>query len=430
MSNTIIRGAMLSPDPEQPTWTLWADACMEVGPSGQLVKVEPAAPGCQTPETCPGAVWLPGFVDTHVHFPQTMILGSASGPLLPWLQRSVFPEESRFAQREYAQQVAERFCEALLSHGTTCASVFSSSHPEATDVLFEAMQRRGLRGDVGLTLMNRGAPEALLRDVPEAMEASEALIERWHGVDQDRLRFCVTPRFALSCTPQLLREAGRLAERHKLPVQTHISENPDEIEATAQAFPLASDYLGVYEDAGLIGERTLLAHGVWLTPREWDAIASHRASVAHCPDSNFFLGSGPMPLRQARERQIKVGLGTDVGAGRSFSLRRCCSRAYDASRLTGSATDAAELLWLATRGGALAMNRGHQIGVLAPGYDADLVAIRPPGAWQDVASLCEQLVFHEDWGGVEQVRVRGQVRWSASAGPGAGQEEADVGLTS
>lgn len=411
----VVRGMVMVPDEQAHAWTLLADAVVRWDEAGKIVSVEEVDGQCEVATTHEGAVWMPGFVDTHVHFPQTAILGSASGELLPWLQRSVFPEEGRFADNDYAAKIAERFCEAMLSQGTTCASVFSSSHPGATNVLFEVMSRRGLRGDVGLTLMDRGAPEGLLRGPDEAMAACEALIERWHGVDDDRLRFCVTPRFALSCTPQLLEAAGQLAQRYSLPIQTHISENPDEIEATAQAFPKAQDYLGVYEAFGLVGPRSLFAHGVWLKPREWDAIADQGASVSHCPDSNFFLGSGPMPLREAKARQIKVGLGTDVGAGRSFSLRRCCSRAYDASRLTGSQTDAGELLWLATRGGALAMNRGEQIGLIAQGYDADIIAWMPPGPVESLESLCEQLVFHEDWGGILEVRVRGQVRWAARA---------------
>lgn len=410
-----IRGMLLVPKSDEHGWVLIQDGVMAWDERGALIKVEAASADCEVAVTRPGAVWMPGFVDTHIHFPQTRIVGSASGPLLPWLQRSVFPEEGRFAQVDYARQVAEQFCERMLSQGTTCASIFSSSHPQAADVLFDVMQRRGLRGDVGLTLMDRGAPDGLLRGPEEAMAASEELVERWHGVDNHRLRFCVTPRFALSCTPQLLKAAGEFADRHKLPIQTHISENPDEIKATAEAFPKARDYLGVYEDFGLVGERSLFAHGVWLTEREWDSIAAHDAAISHCPDSNFFLASGPMPLKEAKTRRVKLGLGTDVGAGRSFSLRRCCSRAYDASRLTESSTDAGELLWFATRGGAVAMGRGEQVGLLEPGFDADVIAIELPpvgDTLEGVAALCERLVFYEDWDGVAQVYIRGRLCWS------------------
>lgn len=415
MTDTVIRGHVLAPDAEAHRWDFLTDGLIHVDASGRITEVTEADARCPHPVTRPGVVWMPGFVDAHVHYPQTMILGSASGELLPWLERSVFPEEAKFVDGDYAAAIAERFCDELLRHGTTCASIFSSSHPGATDTLFETMSRRGLRGDVGLTLMDRGAPDEVLLAADEAIAACEELVARWHGADDDRLRFRVTPRFALSCTGELLRAAGELVRRHDLPVQTHISENPDEIRATAEAFPEAEDYLGVYEQFGLLTGESLFAHGIWLEPREWDAIAAADAAIAHCPDSNFFLGSGAMPLREVKARDIRMGMGTDVGAGRSFSLRRCCSRAYDASRLTASPTDAAELLWYATRGGAVAMGRGEQVGLLSPGYEADLVAIRLPRTPQELGDLYEVLVFHEDWGGVEEVRVRGRVVWSREA---------------
>jgi guanine deaminase len=411
-----IRGRLLAPDAHARTLTLHDDAVVSFDARGRITDLRPAGPDDPAP-TRPGCVWLPGFVDTHIHFPQARVLGSASGELLPWLERTVFPEESRFVDLDYAREVAREFCGAMLAQGTTCASVFSSSDPGATDALFAEMERRGLRGDVGLTLMNRGAPDVLLHDVDEAIAACEGLVARWHGADDDRLRFRVTPRFALSCTPELLAAAGDLARRHDLPIQTHISENPAEIEATAAAFPEARDYLDVYRRAGLLGRDSLFAHAVWLSSTEWDEIKDADASISHCPDSNFFLGSGAMPLREATSRGIKLGLGTDVGAGRSYSLRRCCSRAHDASALTGSETSAPELLWFATRGGAVAMGRADQIGLIAPGYDADMVAIRPPSPDADLQTLCEHLVFLEDRDGVEEVRVRGHVRWAHDASP-------------
>lgn len=412
--NNSIRGCLLVPSEEQHTWTLVEDGVIEFDKDGKITSVSPAGEDCEVRVTRPGSIWLPGFVDTHIHFPQTRIRGSASGELLPWLQTSVFPEESKFVEAAYATEVARVFCNSMLSHGTTCASIFSSSDPGATNILFETMHEIGLRGDVGLTLMNRGAPDVLLHDTAEAMDACEQLVEEWHGVDRDRLRFCVTPRFALSCTPDLLRAAGDFASKHDLTIQTHISENHDEITATLEMFPGSEDYLRVYEDAGLLTQKSLFAHGVWLTDREWDDIADKKSSVSHCPDSNFFLGSGAMPLSKAIEREIKTGLGTDIGAGRSFSLRKCCSRGYDASRMSGSKTDAGELLWLATRGGALAMSRGDQIGLLASGYDADLVNIElEDGIPSTVELICEKLVFGEDWSGVREVRIRGAVVWSS-----------------
>ena len=426
-----VRGRALCPDPAARRWRLIEDAVISWGEDGRLRAVENArgyeerAHAAPPPVTHAGAVWVPGFVDTHVHYPQTQIIGSASGPLLSWLERSVFPEEARFANEEYAARVAERFCDHLLSHGTTSAAIYSSSHPGATRVLFEALSRRGLRAEAGLTLMDRGAPEALLRPAEEALEACALLADRWHNHDGGRLRFCLTPRFGLSCTPALLRGAGLLAEERGLWVQTHISENPLELEATAAAFPEARDYLAVYEDLGLLHARTLLAHCIWLSQGEWDRLSAAGATVTHCPDSNLFLGSGQMPLAEALGRGVRVGLGSDVGAGRSFSLRRAAARAYDASRITAAGVSPAELLWLATRGGALATGRGAEVGCLAPGYEADMVCVALPPDLDEPSGLSEEervellssrLVFCEDWGGLRETRVRGRLVWAAPEG--------------
>lgn len=401
-----LRGRVLRPHPDAPRVEVLADGLIHVGEDGRIAAVEAAPDDCAVAESYPGAVLLPGFVDTHVHFPQTRVLGSASGPLLPWLERSVFPEEARFAAAAYAAAVAEEFCDALIRHGTTCASIYSSSHPVAAEALFSALDRRGLRGFAGLTLMDRGAPPAVLLAEDEAIAACESLVARWHGHDDGRLQFCVTPRFALSCTPGLLRAAGRLAERHRLNVQTHLAENTAEIAATAAAFPGARDYLGVYEDHGLGGPRSLFAHCIHLSEETWDRMAAQDAAVAHCPDSNFFLGSGCMPMRQATRRGVRVGLGTDVGAGRSFSLRQVMAAAYDASLMVGERIDAEALVWHATRGGARALGLGGAIGCVAPGFEADLIAVDVPGEASG-AALFDALAFRRDAGPVRAALVRG-----------------------
>jgi guanine deaminase len=431
VANKWIRGDFLAPHHSQRRWTVLKDRLLEIDQQGAVITLisssewvadleRPPLP----PITRPGAIWLPGLIDTHVHYPQTAIIGSASGPLLTWLERSVFPEESKFVDLSYAEHIADRFCDHLFSQGTTCAAVYSSSHYGATDLLFKRMAHRGLRGDFGLTLMDRGAPEALLNPKEQASEDCERLISDWHRHDRDRLRFCVTPRFGLSCTPELLRMAGDLSERHHLLMQTHISENPLELTATAQAFPTSVDYLGVYEDHGLLSERSLFAHCIWLTESEWDRVADSRASITHCPDSNFFLGSGQMPLREIADRGVRMGIGSDIGAGRSFSLRRACARAYDASRITQSEVTPSELLWWATRGGAFAMGREAQVGCIDVGFEADLIAVRPPpffemsSDWSNdetAREMISQLIFCEDWGGVEAVLVRGDQVWCAES---------------
>ena len=406
----VIRGRLLCPAAKTEEIQEVADGLIRMH-AGRITSVEAAPPGCVVPVTEPGAVWLPGFVDTHIHYPQTRILGSATGPLLDWLERSVFPEEARFTAMSYAAAVAQEFCGAMLRQGTTCASIFSSSDPAATGTLFAALASHGMRADVGLTLMDRGAPPENLLAAEPALAAAELLIRQWHG---DRLRFCVTPRFALSCTPKLLRGAADLAEKHRLPVQTHLAENTAEIAEVARQFPSHLDYLAVYADHGLCGPRCLFAHCVHLEAGAWDRLAAADAAVSHCPDSNFFLGSGCMPLAAPRARGIRVGLGTDVGAGRSFSLRRVATAAHDAALLTGSVITGEQLLWLATAGGARALGLADRVGRLAPGHDADLVALDAPEALSGPA-LYDHLIHRRDAVAARATWTAGRLRWQSTS---------------
>ncbi len=404
---TTLRGRMLAPDPDAPSLRLYEDALLELDDAGRITALREAPAESEVPETWPGAVILPGFVDVHLHYPQTRVIGSASGPLLPWLERSVFPEEARFADHDYAVAVAEGFCEALIRQGTTCAAIYSSSHPIAARVLFETLDRSGLRAEAGLTLMDRNAPAELLLDADAAMAASAELLERWHGHDHDRLRLSMIPRFAISCTPQLLRAAGEFADAHALTVQTHIAENRDEITTTLELFPRARDYLEVYESHGCATARTILAHCIHLSESEWQRVAAQDLAVAHCPDSNFFLGSGQMPLATALARGVRIGLGTDVGAGRTFSIRRTASAAYDAALVREDPVTPEQLLWLATRGGARALGK-HHLGCLAPGYEGDFVAIAAPEG-VSLAELIDALLFRHDAGPVLATMVRGRL---------------------
>jgi len=398
---------MLAPDPDTATLRLHTDALLEIDARGRITRLSDAPPDCEVPETWPGAVVLPGFVDVHLHYPQTRVIGSASGPLLPWLERSVFPEEARFAEREYAAAVADEFCDHMIRQGTTCAAIYSSSHPIACEILLETLARRGLRAEAGMTLMDRHAPADVLLDVGPAMAASAELLARWHGYDDDRLRLSVIPRFAISCTPALLRAAGAFADAHALSVQTHIAENRDEITATLDLFPEARDYLEVYESHGCASDRTILAHCIHLSEDEWSRVAGSDVAVAHCPDSNFFLGSGCMNLQAALDRGVRVGLGTDVGAGRTFSLRRTAAAAHDASLIQGAGVAPEVLLWLATRGGARAL-RKRDLGCLAPGYEADLAVVQAPEQLE-LAPLIDALLFRHDAGPVTATVVRGRV---------------------
>jgi guanine deaminase len=386
------------------------DALVEVGGDGRLVGVTPwRGPPVRPVLDLRGRLLVPGFVDAHVHYPQTRIIGRATGPLLRWLERSVFPEEARFLKPSYARVVADEFVDRLLAAGTTTAAVFSSSSARATGVLFARLAARGLRAVVGLTLMDRQAPDALLVPRKQAMEASRELIQRWHGHDRGRLQFAVTPRFAPSCSRGLLRDAGALAAEHGLLVQTHIAETRAEKRAALAAHRYARDYLDVYERAGLVGERTVLAHAIHLTQPEWRRVAHKGATIAHCPDSNFFLGSGRMPLAAVLARGVVVGLGSDVGAGRSFSLQSAMASAYDTALSLEKPVDAEALFRLSTLGGATALGLGDRIGSLEPGKDADMVVMTAAEWLRRRDDVLSALVFDRDLCRVEACYVRGKL---------------------
>jgi guanine deaminase len=360
------------------------------------------------------ALLIPGFVDAHVHPPQTRIVGSATGPLLAWLESSVFPEEARLREPSYARAVASDFVQRALASGTTTSALYASSDPHATEVLFEVLEAAGLRAIVGLTLMDRGAPEALCVPLDVALAACAQLTDTWQGRDDGRLGFAVTPRFALSCTRPLLEAAGRFAAERGLLVQTHVAENEDEERATLALHPYASDYLGVYEATGLLGPRTLLAHGVHFTPSAWERVAKAGARLAHCPDSNFFLGSGRMHLAEALRRRIPVGLASDVGAGRSFDLRRAMASAYDTALCVGAPVGPDVLFELATLGGARALGLDARVGSLEPGKEADFVVLDVPPWATTREALVGHLVFAGEGVRVRSVFVRGR---RVSAGP-------------
>lgn len=386
------------------------DALLVVDARGRIARVEPFAPGAFSGPVLDlrPAVLMPGFIDAHVHFPQTRVIGSASGPLLDWLEQSVFPEEARFRDAGYAALVAGEFTSRLLASGTTTCVVFSSSCPGATDQLFRALLRAGLRGIAGLTLMDMNCPEALCVPRDEAIPAARDLVQRWHGEGDGLLEFAITPRFAPSCSRPLMEAAARLARDHDLLVQTHIAETPAEAEATRREHPWARDYLDVYDRVGLLTGRTLLAHGIHLSSREWDRIAESGASVVHCPDSNFFLGSGRMRLADARARAVPVALGSDVGAGRSFDMRRSMSSAFDNALCHGERLTPADLFFTATQGTADAVGLGRVIGSLDPGKEADFIAVRFPEHVRGESELLSHLVFASETASVQRSFIRGK----------------------
>jgi guanine deaminase len=359
-------------------------------------------------------VLMPGFVDAHIHYPQTRATGSASGELLEWLTQTVFPEEARFADEGYARVVAQEFIQRMLGFGTTTCSAYSSSLQRATHVLFDELDRAGMRAIAGLTLMDQACPEAIAVPRQRAMAACAELIARWHGRDGGRLSFAVTPRFAPSCSRALMEDAARLASDHDLVIQTHIAECGDEGKEALRAHPYASDYLDIYDQVGLLTPRTLVAHAIHLSASEWDRVAARGARVVHCPDSNAFLGSGRMRLGEAQARGIPVALGSDVAAGRSFDMRRTIASAYDTCVSLGRRPSPEELFTLATAGGARALGLDGVIGTLEPGQEADFIAVRLPDYVQGRRDVLSQIVFAGDLAVVERAFVRGRMVFSRS----------------
>ncbi len=326
-----------------------------------------------------GGLVLPGFVDTHVHFPQLRCIGALGMPLLEWLERCALPEEARLADPAYAVELARAFVGALANAGTTTALVFGAHYLEATEALFAEADRVGLRITSGLVVGDRELPEELLTTPARAYDDGLRLAKRWHGVR--RLRYAVTPRFSLSCTPDLLEAcAALLNDVPGAMLTTHLNENCAEIERVRALFPDSASYLDTYADQGLLGPTSVFAHDVHPTPGELDDLAAVGAAVSHCPTSNLTLGSGLFPLRAHLDAGVRVALGSDVGAGTGLSLFKEGLQAYFVQQALGAAgvpLTAAHLLHLATASGAAALGLSSTVGSFSEGLAYDALWLRP-----------------------------------------------------
>lgn len=317
---------------------------------------------------------IAGFVDAHVHYPQTAMIASWGKRLIDWLNSYTFPEEMRFGDRDYADTIANRYFDLTRAHGTTTMASFCTIHPESVDAFFTAAQTRGQRVVAGKTCMNRNAPDGLQDTTQSAYDDSKALLQRWHGVD--RLSYAITPRFSPTSTPEQLEALGVLwAENPDCLMQTHLSEQTDEIEWVKSLFPKARDYLDTYEAFGLLGERGLYGHSIHLTERERARLHDVGAGLVHCPTSNTFIGSGLFDLTGLMNEGQTIGLATDTGGGSSFSMLRTMAAAYEIGQLRGTPLHAAQLLWLATVGSAKSLHMQDKIGNIAPGMEADIVVL-------------------------------------------------------
>ena len=315
-----------------------------------------------------------GFVDAHAHYPQTGIIASWGKRLIDWLNGYTFPEEMRFGDPDHAARAADTCLDLMLAQGTTTACSYATIHPESVDAFMAAAQRRGMRALAGKTCMDRNAPDGLRDTAQSAHDDSRALIGRWHGVG--RLSVVITPRFAPTSTRQQLEALGALwAEFPHLLMQTHLSEQTEEIAWVRALFPEARDYLDVYEMHGLLGRGAVFGHCIHLTARERARLLEAGAALVHCPTSNSFIGSGLFDLAGLKAEGQRVGLATDIGGGSSFSMLRTMAAAYEIAQLRGAAIHPAQLWWLATAGSAAALGLGDRIGNLVPGREADIVAV-------------------------------------------------------
>ena len=368
------------------------------------------------------AVILPGFIDAHVHFPQVDIIASFGTQLMDWLERYAFPAEAAFADADFAAARAERFLELSFAHGTTSALVFTTGHEVATEALFRAAQSRGARLIAGQVLADRNVPPALLDDA-DAIATSARLIERWHGVG--RLGYAVTPRFAITSSAAQLSAAGTLLERYPgVLLHTHLSENAAEIERLRTLFPAARDYVDVYERHGLVGERSVFAHGVHLCERERRRLAERGAAVVFCPSSNLFLGSGLCDLATLQGAGVRLAVGSDVGAGTSLSMLKTLADGYRVCQLKGQSWHPLDAFHAITLGNAIALGVDDRIGRLAPGFEADVVVLKPSAnlalahRLTQADTLAERLFAYMMLGDerdIERTYVAGQRVWQRRA---------------
>jgi guanine deaminase len=434
-----VRGAFLDfvDDPffaaEVESVRYFADGLLVIDESGKILELGPYADLAATYGDVPTEIYrdrliLPGFIDTHIHFPQTTMMAAYGEQLLEWLNRYTFPTERKFQDKDYARSVADAFLDELLRNGTTTALVFAAVFPQSAEAFFEAAQARNLRMIAGKVMMDRNAPEELCDTAESSYLESKALIEKWHK--KGRLLYAITPRFAITSTPEQLQMAGKLlAEYPDVYLHTHLCENLDEVAFVKQLFPDYKGYLDAYDQAGLVGDRSVFAHCVQLTDAEFERLSEAEAAIAFCPTSNLFLGSGLFKIEQAKspDHPVKLGLGTDVGAGTSFSLLQTTNEAYKVAQLRHQQLSPFQALFLATLGGARALALGDRLGNFDPGKEADfvvlnaqatpLLALRNPKptaqSLEALAELAFSLVIMGDDRTVAATYIMGKKAWEA-----------------
>ena len=407
------------------------DGLLVVDERGRIASVGASADA--TPDVLDAAIdlrpWvlLPGMVDTHAHLPQLPNAGLGFAlDLLTWLERVTFPTERSWADPEVADRLAPAIFEAFAAAGTTTVVGYGTVYAAAMDSVFAAAERHGIRAILGKVMMDRGTYDPIIEPstiLERSLRESADLIARWHGADDGRLGYAVTPRFAVSCSAEMLRESATLARETGTWWQTHVSEDPGEIAEVRRLFPEARDYVDVYDRAGGLGQRTVLAHAIHLSDRELARLLETGTRVAHCPASNLFIGAGVMPLARYLEAGLSVGLGSDVSGGPEasiFSVMRVGAYALMARRSfageEGAVLDPLDWLRMGTLAGAQALGLDATIGSLEAGKEADLIAVDPsfaaalPGspADDDPRDLMSRLIFRAHPDMVRGAWVRGR----------------------
>lgn len=321
-------------------------------------------------------ILMPGFIDAHIHGVQTAVMASYGADLLQWLKEYTFPLENQFSDAEFAKKATHFFFRQMLKNGTTTAAVYSSVHQESIEAIMEEALRLNMRIQAGKTNMDRGAPEDLCENTQDTFSVGEELIKKYDG--KGRLNYLLTPRFAITSSPEQLVQLQQLKQRYPhIGVQTHISENQEEIDSTQALYSDRKDYLDVYEHYDLVGKNTLLGHAIHLSDEEWKRVKEKQASLVHCPTSNLFLGSGLFNLQKAWEEDIPLALASDVGGGMSFSMLKTAAAAYHVAALRGYKANALQLFYLLTLGGAKAMGLEEKIGNFEIGKEADFILLDP-----------------------------------------------------
>lgn len=434
MTRTLLRGRVLSfieapgSIDDTKSYQYWEDGEVEIA-DGRIVSAGPFD-GAQQADTKiidhSGKLILAGLIDPHIHFPQMQVIGSYAANLLEWLNTYTFVEEQRFADEAHAARIAGKFFDELIRHGTTTAAAYCSVHPQSVDAFFAAAEARDMLMVAGKVMMDRNAPEAL-RDTPQSSyDDTKAGIEKWHG--RGRAHYAITPRFAITSTPEQMEMAEALAREYPdLHIQTHVDENLDEVKFARELFPNLPDYLGIYERYHLLGPRTLLGHCIHLTHREVEILAETRSVAVWCPTSNLFLGSGLFDHDRLAAHGARIAVATDVGGGTSYSMLRTLDEGYKVLQLRGQRLNPLRSFYMMTLGNARAMSLDDRIGSISPGKDADLVVLDARATPQmalrmeAVDSLVNELFLLQTCGddrAVVETYVRGRPMKSALASAG------------